>query len=68
MLGGKGYTDLANSFLELEVKVVKLDGTDLPGVDNVAVWVGDNFAHSLFEKVTESDVEYVDKVPVVRLY
>ena len=68
VLGGKVYTDLANSFLELEVKVVKLDGTDLPGVDNVEVWVGDNFAHSLFEKVTlrigESDVEYVDKYPL----
>ena len=37
VLGGKVYTDLANSFLELEVKVVKLDGTDLPGRDNVAV-------------------------------
>ena len=62
------YTDLANSFLELEVKVVKLDGTDLPGANDVAVWVGDNFAHSLFEKVTlrigESDVEYVDKYPL----
>ena len=61
--GGKVYTDLANSLLELEVKVVKQDGSDLVGPDNVPVWPGDNFAHSLFDKVTlrlgESDVEYV---------
>jgi hypothetical protein len=57
------YTDLKNSTLEVDVKVVQRDGTALDATAaNLTVWPGDNYAHSLFEKVTirigEADVEY----------
>ena len=57
------YTDLANSFLQLNVRVVNATGDPLSAtLGDVNVWAGDNFAHSLFEKVTvrlnDRDIEY----------
>ena len=47
------YTDLENSYLELDVRVVKKDGTNLPAnAGDVKVYPGDSLAHSLFNKVT----------------
>ena len=58
------YVDLANSYIEFTVKVVKQDKTDLPAnAGDVNVWCGDNFLHSLFSRGTfrlnNRDTEYV---------
>jgi hypothetical protein len=63
LAGDKAYTDLSESRLELEVKIVKADGSNLSNTAaNHTVWLGDNFAHSLFDRVTfrigERDIEY----------
>jgi hypothetical protein len=63
MAGDKAYTDLSKSRIELEVKFVKGDGSNLSATANDhTVWLGDNFAHSLFDRVTfrvgERDIEY----------
>jgi hypothetical protein len=63
LAGDKAYTDLSESRLELEVKIVKADGTNLSDTaTDHTVWLGDNFAHSLFDRVTfrigERDIEY----------
>ena len=56
------YLDLASTYLEMTVQVVKTDGSDLDAGGDCKVWPGDNFAHSLFDKCTvrlgKTDVEY----------
>jgi hypothetical protein len=63
LAGDKAYTDLSESRVELEVKIVKANGANLSNTANDhTVWLGDNFAHSLFDRVTfrigERDIEY----------
>lgn len=58
------YIDLANSYIEFTVKVVKRDKTDLPAAaGDVSVWCGDSFLHSYFARGTfqhsNHDEEYV---------
>lgn len=67
--GTNAYTDLRNSYVELEVKVVKANGGALPTtLGNLHVVPGDNFFHSLFERVTlriaNKDVEYEAYYPI----
>lgn len=49
---GQHYLDTSQCYLGITVKVVKSDGTALDDdTDNVNVWPGDNFAHSLIKRV-----------------
>ena len=43
------YIDIAENYIEFMVKVVKQDKTGLPvDVNDVCLWCGNNFCHSLF--------------------
>ena len=58
------YIDLANSYIEFAVKVVKQDKTDLSAdVGDVCVWCEVNFLYSLFAQGTfqlnNRDADYV---------
>lgn len=46
------YTDLANSYYIMTLKVTKDDGADLPAVNALNVWPADNFVHSLLGRAS----------------
>ena len=47
------FIDISECIVELEIKVVKNDGSVLSGTEaNIAVWTGDNFGHTIFSKAS----------------
>ena len=61
------YTDLNQTFLEVEVKIKLANGNNLPADALQLVVPGDNFMHSLFQtatvKIEGIDVEYEPNYP-----
>ena len=61
------YTDLNQTFLEVEVKIKLANGNNLGAGDQQLVIPGDNFMHSLFQtatvKIEGMDVEYEPNYP-----
>ena len=61
------YTDLNQTFLEVEVKIRLANGDELPPGENHLLIPGDNFMHSLFQtatvKIEGTDVEYESNYP-----
>lgn len=51
------YTDLSKSYYVIDLRVVKHDGYDLAATNNLEVWPGDNFIHSLFASASVASVE-----------